>query len=55
MSETDESNHSTAETGGSDPTMTWKEAKQLYDSGLVEVISHSDGSALSGDGIAAFR
>ncbi len=42
MSETDESNHSTAETGGSDPTMTWKEAKQLYDSGLVEVISHSD-------------
>ncbi|MDQ2918308.1 MAG: polysaccharide deacetylase family protein, partial [Verrucomicrobiota bacterium] len=42
MSDTDESSHSTAETGGSDPTMTWKEAKQLYDSGLVEVISHSD-------------
>jgi hypothetical protein len=42
MSETDESSHATSETGGSDPTMTWKEAKQLYDSGLVEVISHSD-------------
>ncbi|MGZ4984301.1 MAG: polysaccharide deacetylase family protein, partial [Chthoniobacterales bacterium] len=42
MSETDVSSHATGETGGSDPTMTWKEAKQLYDSGLVEVISHSD-------------
>lgn len=43
MSETDESNHSTGEPSGPDPTMTWKEAKQLYDSGLVEVIAHSDG------------
>ena len=43
MSETDESNHSTGEPGGNDPTMTWKEAKQLFDSGLVEVISHSTG------------
>ena len=43
MSETDESTHGTGEPGGSDPTMTWKEAKQLYESGLVEVISHSDG------------
>jgi hypothetical protein len=43
MSETDESSHSTGEPSGPDPTMTWKEAKQLYDSGLVEVISHSDG------------
>ncbi len=42
MSETDQSSHATSETGGSDATMTWKEAKQLYDSGLVEVISHSD-------------
>ena len=43
MSETDQSNHGTGEPGGNDPTMTWKEAKQLYDSGLVEVTSHSDG------------
>ncbi|MDQ6622195.1 MAG: polysaccharide deacetylase family protein [Verrucomicrobiota bacterium] len=60
MSETDESNHATAETGGNDPTMTWKEAKQLYDSGLVEVISHSDALhyqaielPLSDEGVAA--
>ncbi len=42
MSETDQSSNATSEPGGSDPTMTWKEAKGLYDSGLVEVISHSD-------------
>lgn len=42
MSETDESSHATAEPVKPDPTMTWKEAKQLYDSGLVEVIAHSD-------------
>ncbi|MDQ2659078.1 MAG: polysaccharide deacetylase family protein [Verrucomicrobiota bacterium] len=43
MSETNASNHATAEPGAPDPTMTWDEAKQLYDSGLVEIISHSDG------------
>ncbi len=60
MSETDESNHATAETGGTDPTMTWAEAKQLYDSGLIEVISHSDAlhyqatdMRLSDEGLAA--
>ncbi|MEP6809704.1 MAG: polysaccharide deacetylase family protein [Chthoniobacterales bacterium] len=42
MSETDESNHATSEPTKPDPTMTWKEARQLYDSGLVEVIAHSD-------------
>lgn len=42
MSETDESSHATAEPEQADPTMTWKEVKELYDSGLVEVISHSD-------------
>ncbi|MGI9087383.1 MAG: polysaccharide deacetylase family protein, partial [Chthoniobacterales bacterium] len=43
LSETNESNHSTPEPGQPDPTMTWAEAKQLFDSGLVEVIAHSDG------------
>ncbi len=43
LSETNESNHETYEPGQPDPTMTWAEAKQLYDSGLVEIISHSDG------------
>lgn len=43
LSETDESNHSTPEPGEPDPTMTWAQAKELYDSGLVEVVSHSDG------------
>ncbi|MDQ6861042.1 MAG: polysaccharide deacetylase family protein [Verrucomicrobiota bacterium] len=42
MSETDQSKFSTPTPGGPDPTMTWTEAKQLYDSGLVEVIAHSD-------------
>lgn len=42
LSQTDESISATPMPGGSDPNMTWKEAKQLYDSGLVEVISHSD-------------
>ncbi|MDQ2659045.1 MAG: polysaccharide deacetylase family protein, partial [Verrucomicrobiota bacterium] len=42
LSETDESDHATSEPIRPDPIMTWKEAKQLYDSGLVEVIAHSD-------------
>ena len=43
LSETDQSNHATPEPGEPDPTMTWAQAKELYDSGLVEVVSHSDG------------
>jgi peptidoglycan/xylan/chitin deacetylase (PgdA/CDA1 family) len=43
LSETNESNHATPEPGQPDPTMTWAQAKELYDSGLVEVVSHSDG------------
>jgi len=43
LSETNESNHATPEPGQPDPTMTWSEAKELYDSGLVEAVSHSDG------------
>jgi hypothetical protein len=43
LSETNESNHATPEPSQPDPTMTWDEAKELYDSGLVEAVSHSDG------------
>ncbi|MDQ6764695.1 MAG: polysaccharide deacetylase family protein [Verrucomicrobiota bacterium] len=43
LSDTDVSNHATPEPGQPDPTMTWDEAGALYQSGLVEVISHSDG------------
>ncbi len=43
MSETDKSNHATAEPGQPDPTMTWAQAEELNQSGLVEVVSHSDG------------
>jgi hypothetical protein len=43
LSETAESDHATPEPGKPDPTMTWAQAKELYASGRVEVISHSDG------------
>ena len=43
LSDTKESNHSTEERGGEDPTMTWSEAKEMYSSNLMEVVSHSDG------------
>ena len=42
LSTTDKSNHSTEERDHTDATMTWKEAKEMYQSGLVEITSHSD-------------
>ena len=43
LSETATSDHATDEPGKRDPTMTWAEAKTIYGSNLVEVVSHSDG------------
>ncbi len=43
LSETAASDHATDEPGKSDPTMTWAEAKTMFESNLAEVISHSDG------------
>ncbi len=42
LSSTHKSNHSTAEGNMQDPTMTWEEAKEMYHSDLMEVVSHSD-------------
>ncbi len=36
------SDHATMELGKPDPTMTWKQAKELFDTGFVEIIAHSD-------------
>ena len=43
VSDTDESIHSTDERGHLDATMTWKQAQEIYRSGLGEFVSHSDG------------
>ncbi len=43
LSETDQSDHASPEPLKPDPSMTWGEAKELYATGLVEVMSHSDG------------
>ena len=43
LSEFNESNHATDELEKTDPTMTWTEAKKMYESNLAEVVSHSDG------------
>jgi len=42
LSETDESIHSTDERGHADATMSWKQAREINDSGLAEFVSHSD-------------
>ena len=42
LSDTDASIHSTNERGHMDATMTWKQAQEIYRSGLGEFISHSD-------------
>ncbi len=42
LAEGDTSTHSTDEPGRKDPSMTWKEAQEIYRSGLAEIISHSD-------------
>ncbi len=42
LSDGDQSNHSTIEPDRSDKSMTWKEVREMYDTGLLEVVSHSD-------------
>ncbi len=42
LAETGKERHSTDERGVSDPDLTWDEAKELYATNLVEVVSHSD-------------
>ena len=43
LSDTAESDHATDERGHPDSTMTWAEATEMNKSGLVEIVSHSDG------------
>jgi peptidoglycan/xylan/chitin deacetylase (PgdA/CDA1 family) len=42
LSNTSKSNHCTDEGKFEDPTMTWMQAKEMDQSGLMEVVSHSD-------------
>lgn len=42
LSETDEPSHFSDQNGRPDATMTWKQASEIYRSGLAEVVSHSD-------------
>lgn len=42
LSSNNQSNHCTIEGDSQDPTMTWAEAKEMYRSDLMEVVSHSD-------------
>lgn len=42
LADTDKERHSTDERGVPDPDLTWAEAKDLYSTNLVEVVSHSD-------------
>lgn len=42
LSDTDESDHATDEPDRKDKSMTWKEVREMFDSGLMEAVSHSD-------------
>jgi peptidoglycan/xylan/chitin deacetylase (PgdA/CDA1 family) len=42
LGESDATRHSSDEAGVKMPTMTWQEAKEMNQSGLAEIISHSD-------------